>query len=806
MAEEFKGINNETLRQVQSVASSMKDIETATRSANRSLEKQGSFLAAFQASYTAINSSVNKFAEIQDKSRKSAAATSNAIKEQQKQLSVVRTLNAQIDNLYKSMLTASEEEVRVIKRQVENLSSARDNAKELSRYYTQLADDSSKLDKSTLWFSSLSKVVGDIPGLRKLSGPFEEAAKAARETVLSNAKIKSSNESIASLGKEALKNGKGLTKEKLKELGLAEIVGDKTGAAAANILKTYQAQNKVQSVTMTGLKAGFAELGPIISQAFGPIAILTTVISGIKALVSTMFAVDKQVVSLGKNLQISYENAQKIRDYFDDIKNSLDTEYKLTENLIEAQLQLSNLSATTGLYSKEALETQIKLTKEYGLSIEEANSLNKFSIAYGKNNQNILTDARQATVEYAKQNKLQFRIPDILRQASKVSGELLLSFKGSEKALFNAIMNANKLGVSIEKTKDISNSLLNFEESISSELEAELLTGKDINLDLARSLALQGDFVGATEAALSNISGIAEFEKMNTIQRKAFAKALGMTTDELADALIQQSLITKQQQQQYEIFKKAGQDDLALAYAKGELDDKAVKAANERLNAEERFQVQLSRAKEVFASFVDSGTLQNLADIVEKLVNYLSPGGNLIPQAEDLEAKAEQTKDLKLQQELFAKAQEKRKIEQEKSQLAQDVEYAGVGAGGVGLGILAYNTFSKSLLSSPTPITKALGAALTVGGAAAGIGASEAFPVQFKERQKYGAGLNLTGKPLDANASNTNKQSKFTDDETKQLMNEIYNMKQNPPKIYLGTTELNTATAINTYGLNQGIN
>jgi hypothetical protein len=48
MAEEFKGINNETLRQVQSVASSMKDIETATRSANRSLEKQGSFLAAFK--------------------------------------------------------------------------------------------------------------------------------------------------------------------------------------------------------------------------------------------------------------------------------------------------------------------------------------------------------------------------------------------------------------------------------------------------------------------------------------------------------------------------------------------------------------------------------------------------------------------------------------------------------------------------------------------------------------------------------------------------------------------------------------
>jgi len=796
MAEEFKGINNETLRQVQSVASSMKDIETATRSANRSLEKQGSFLAAFQASYTAINSSVNKFAEIQDKSRKSAAATSDAIKEQQKQLSVVRTLNAQIDNLYKSMLTSSEEEVRVIKRQVENLSSARDNAKELSRYYTQLADDSSKLDKSTLWFSSLSEVVKDIPGLRKLSSPFEEAAKAARETVLSNAKIKSSNESIASLGKEALKNGKGLTKEKLKELGLAEIVGDKTGAAAANVLKTYQAQNKVQNVTIAGLKAGFAELGPIISQAFGPIAILTTVISGIKALVGTMFAVDKQVVSLGKNLQISYENAQKVRDYFDDVKDSLNTQYKLTENIIEAQLQLSNLSATTGLYSEEALETQIKLTKEYGLSLEEANSLNKFSIAYGKNNRNILTDARQATVEYAKQNKLQFRIPDILRQASKVSGELLLSFKGSEKALFNATMNANKLGVSIEKTKDISNSLLNFEESISSELEAELLTGKDINLDLARSLALQGDFVGATEAALSNISSIAEFEEMNTIQRKAFAKALGMTTDELADALIQQSLITEKQKQQYEIFKKAGDEETALAFAKGELDEKALQIANERINAEERFQIQLNRAKETFASFVDSGMLQNLADIVEDLVDTVKGTDRYKTSIEQAQLKTgttlepEQSKRI---DELVEMAKGPSKFIVALNSLQKFVTG---GVGGIDLSEqYATADAAKEELKTIRKNIESNTSKEGFGGAGGAFASGGIVPSGFPN-DTYRARLssNEAVIPLDQ------LMAKFD-----AMTNAIASNKQSVPKIYLGTTELNTATAMNTYALNEGV-
>jgi SOS response regulatory protein OraA/RecX len=194
---------------------------------------------------------------------------------------------------------------------------------------------------------------------------------------------------------------------------------------------------------------------------------------------------------------------------------------------------------------------------------------------------------------------------------------LLLSFKGSEKALFGAIMNANKLGVSLEKSKDISNSLLNFEESISAELEAELLTGKDFNLDLARSLALQGDFVGATEAALSNIHSISEFEQMNVLARKASAKALGMTVDELSDALIQQELIRNGQKEQYDRFLEFGDKRAAQQLLEGKLDKEAIEAANKRLDAEERFGIQLNKAKETFTSFVENGTLQNLADIVE---------------------------------------------------------------------------------------------------------------------------------------------------------------------------------------------
>jgi predicted nucleic acid-binding Zn-ribbon protein len=151
----------------------MLDIAKATANANKSLQDTDAYLTAYQSSYSAINASANKFSQIQLEASKSAKATTDAFKEQQKQLSVVRSINAQIDNLYQSMSTANEGQVRLIKRQVENLSSARDNAKELAGVFSNLVNDSARLDKSTKYFSAISEVVKDIPGLRKLSSPFE---------------------------------------------------------------------------------------------------------------------------------------------------------------------------------------------------------------------------------------------------------------------------------------------------------------------------------------------------------------------------------------------------------------------------------------------------------------------------------------------------------------------------------------------------------------------------------------------------------------------------------------------------------
>jgi hypothetical protein len=375
----------------------------------------------------------------------------------------------------------------------------------------------------------------------------------------------------------------------------------------------------------TGIKA----LGPSLKAALGPLGLILVAVEAVKALVDAMFEADKRVTDLSRNLQISKEEARGIDGYFKSIKGSLETQYNLTKNIYQAQAELSELSAASVLFSKETLDAQIQLTKEYGLQAQDAANLNKIFTTNDELATDALVTAAKTTSQFFKQTKVLMSERKLLEQASKVSGQLLVSFKGSTKELINAVAKANLLGITLEKAKNISMSMLNFEESISSELEAELLTGKNLNFERARSLSLQGKFVEAAEEAVKQVGTLERFQNMNVIAQQAIAKAAGLTVDELSDALVQQKLINKDAAAQYARLKEAKQDDLARRYALGEYDDKEIAAANKRLDAQEKFNLALEKVKEVFTDLVDGGTLDKLSNIAMAFADTLASGGSV---------------------------------------------------------------------------------------------------------------------------------------------------------------------------------
>jgi 3-hydroxyisobutyrate dehydrogenase-like beta-hydroxyacid dehydrogenase len=60
---------------------------------------------------------------------------------------------------------------------------------------------------------------------------------------------------------------------------------------------------------------------------------------------------------------------------------------------------------------------------------------------------------------------------------------LKLSLGGSVEALGEAVIKAQKFGINLEQAESIASKLLDFESSIEAELSAELLTGKNLNLE-----------------------------------------------------------------------------------------------------------------------------------------------------------------------------------------------------------------------------------------------------------------------------------------------------------------------------------
>jgi hypothetical protein len=655
MAEEFKGLGNEALRNVQGVRDTMREIDLSVRDLNRQLSQTDKLTQEVRSEFTNISNSAKKFADLQDQASRSAKGTTDAIKEQQKQLSIVRSLNVRIDELYKAASGKTGVAAFNLKRQAENLANARDNAKVLANEYTRLAEDSSKLDKSTIWFSAFSEFSQGIPGLKAFSKPFQDAAEASRKQVIENAKAVNLKEKIGQLSANELSTGRGLTADRIKQLGLEDIVGKKRGISAAQALRAAQATAKTQSVGLTGLQAGFKSLGPVITKAMGPLAIIKVVADIAKFFVDAMFDASKLVAELQRDMGLTAEEAEAVRQRTYEISENssklADTQGKiviLQKQIVQSQKEINDsldtqidLTQELGTFGEELLVQSSILRDNFRLSTEAVAELDKEAIRTGKSVEDITKETFGTIAAVGLEKGILLDVNKILTEATKIQGNLRLSFKGSTTELSKAVAQAKLLGLTLQQSEKTAESLLNFEQSIEAELTAELLTGRQLNLDRARLAALNGDFLGVAKEI--NAQGITynKLQDMNLVQRKAIADALGLSTDELADSL--------KKQQEYNALQSRA---LAMGVRIADVEEKSLKqiyeenknvlgsekdlikvlgeelyARKQAEDAQDKFNKALDKAKESFAKLAESGTIDKFASILTQFINKVSSDG-----------------------------------------------------------------------------------------------------------------------------------------------------------------------------------
>jgi hypothetical protein len=376
------------------------------------------------------------------------------------------------------------------------------------------------------------------------------------------------------------------------------------------------------SVIGTGLKS----MGKGIMESFkDPLVQITLITGAFHELYKIGVDFSNEAADLAKTIGVSNEEAGHLVHHMEEMAASSGDNLANTKNNLKSFKELNDVFGVNVEFSQKQLLTQTKLQEVAGLTTEEAGKLAGYEQLTGKSAEDIYNSI-------GKQNKGVLNQKKITQEVLKTSGQLAAQYKNNPELIAKAVTQAQKLGMTLEQTKNISKNLLNFEDSISAELEAELLTGQDLNLERARGLALQGDTAGAAAELMKNLgpNGLQKFQKMNVIQQESYAKALGMSTDELADSLVKQKQLQEIGTVNATALKKRvkelqdeGKVEQAAELEKQVLAGKTLELADQRLGAEANLKQSIEKTKDSLSSMI-AGPLGSIAGMVNSVIEKIN--------------------------------------------------------------------------------------------------------------------------------------------------------------------------------------
>jgi len=404
------------------------------------------------------------------------------------------------------------------------------------------------------------EILDRIEDLKKSQGPIDRAALAnARE------ELKSSKAALDIFEKELKKT----TELKDRQRNLA-IQLDENIKAHQETIKAQQEEIELTKQTIEAKKKkGILD---VLEEKFDvkKIKDMTTIAGMFKIMLESALKFNEISVQTSKSLGYSASEADRVTQNLVEVaQHSKNTNVTL-ENAGAAMNELNEATGYVAEYSADALETHIMLTKQFGMQTESAARVYELSLLTGKSSSQVNKEMVGAFAAASNQLKAGIPFRATMEAAAKVSGRLAANLQNNPVALVKAVAQAKAFGTTLEQVAKQGDTLLDFEQSLESELKAELLTGKQLNLERARAAALTGDQVALAEELQKNVGSLEDFQKMNVLQQKSLAEAMGLTADELADQLRKQKIA----QEQGKSLAQVEEEQLAEAQERQKIQDK----------------------------------------------------------------------------------------------------------------------------------------------------------------------------------------------------------------------------------------
>jgi len=321
------------------------------------------------------------------------------------------------------------------------------------------------------------------------------------------------------------------------------------------------------------------------------------------ALVKGLLTISSQTKDLRTNLGISNTQARNLRKEFTAYAQTTENSRVNTDSLVTAQNQLSSELGLGVTFSGETLENFIDQTKALEVSVKAASRLALVQESLGDTSgvfaDNLALSAKEAGAALG----VNLSSKEVFEEVGNLSASTLLTLRRNPQALGQAVAEAKKLGIRLADVRGIASSLLDFESSIANELEAEVLTGRELNLDRARLAALKGDDLALTREIASQVGTIAEFENMSVIQRQALAKSFGLNIDQMSEMLLKQEAINAVGDRANDLSKEALENAFKKSRQQGLSLEQALNEEQARANAAENFQNAATNLQNSFREF-----------------------------------------------------------------------------------------------------------------------------------------------------------------------------------------------------------
>jgi hypothetical protein len=303
------------------------------------------------------------------------------------------------------------------------------------------------------------------------------------------------------------------------------------------------------------------------------------------------------------------KNVESLNVEFADMGVTIEAAYKSAK-------ALTDVFGRTSLVTKEAMQNIALMKANLNVSEEDSASVLATFQGLGGVSQTVAMNIMKVGASFSGKIGVPFQL--VMHDIANVSEETLALLGANPNVLMKSAISARMFGTDLNKLAATQKRLLDYSSSITDEMEAGALLGRDISFQKARQYAYEGNIAKSTEAILETVKSIGDFNALDVYQRQSLAKASGMELKDLSKMMAIESQRekirfsgTKEEREKLADQEKA----LKTLEAQNDLSNAGLLIEGERAIRQQQMQGLLTRMTDMLQA-----VLVSIGDILEPII------------------------------------------------------------------------------------------------------------------------------------------------------------------------------------------